>query len=90
MVYIFIVYFNIWLQEVWVDKLSGGVCVSICSKRLTITGIDDRRYWNHIPSDESRLVYLLSLEDYWFRVFNYSGNHLKNIMKICIKQKQGH
>lgn len=41
-------------QEVWLDKRTGGVCFSISSKALTITGIDDRRYWNHIPTEESR------------------------------------
>ena len=46
--------FLLLLQEFWVDKRTGGVCVSIGSKALTITGIDDRRYWNYIPTDESR------------------------------------
>lgn len=39
------------------DKRSGGVCLSISAKGLSITGIDDRRYWTHIPTDESRLVF---------------------------------
>lgn len=42
------------LQKVWLHKSTGGVCMSIASKGLAITGIDDRRYWNHIPTDESR------------------------------------
>lgn len=47
---------GIWgvFQEIWLDKSTGGVCVSIASKALRITGIDDRRYWNHIPTEESR------------------------------------
>jgi len=28
--------------------------MSISSRALSITGIDDRRYWNFIPNDESR------------------------------------
>ncbi|XP_021895351.1 F-box protein PP2-A12 isoform X2 [Carica papaya] len=42
-------------KQVWLDKRTGGVCLSISSKGLLITGIDDRRYWNHIPTEESRL-----------------------------------
>ncbi|KAE9590175.1 putative phloem protein [Lupinus albus] len=30
--------------------------MSLSAKGLSITGIDDRRYWNHIPSEESRLI----------------------------------
>ncbi|KAM0043711.1 hypothetical protein Hdeb2414_s0010g00344451 [Helianthus debilis subsp. tardiflorus] len=41
-----------WLD--WLDKRTGGVCLSISCKALTITGIDDRRYWNFIPTNESR------------------------------------
>ncbi|CAN1332911.1 F-box protein PP2-A12 [Linum perenne] len=43
-------------KKVWLDKTTGGACLSIASKGLSITGIDDRRYWNHIPSDESRIL----------------------------------
>ncbi|PPS09168.1 hypothetical protein GOBAR_AA11470 [Gossypium barbadense] len=42
-------------KKVWLHKSTGGVCMSISSKGLQITGIDDRRYWNHIPTNESRL-----------------------------------
>lgn len=41
-------------QELWLDKISGDVCISISSKALRITGIDDRRYWNHISTEETR------------------------------------
>lgn len=41
-------------QEFWLDKRTGGICLSISSKALMITGIDDRRYWNHISTEESR------------------------------------
>ncbi|KAL3536874.1 hypothetical protein ACH5RR_000240 [Cinchona calisaya] len=30
-------------KEVWIDKRTGGVCLSISWKAMTITGIDDRR-----------------------------------------------
>lgn len=42
------------VQKVWIDKRTSGVCLSISAKGLSITGIDDRRYWSHIPTDESR------------------------------------
>jgi len=47
------------VQEFWLDKGGGGLCMSISSRALSITGIDDRRYWNFIPNDESRCFYLL-------------------------------
>ncbi|KAL6955531.1 hypothetical protein U1Q18_048422, partial [Sarracenia purpurea var. burkii] len=40
-------------KKVWLDKSTGGLCLSISSKGLRITGIDDRRYWNRIPTQES-------------------------------------
>ncbi|KAL7003306.1 hypothetical protein U1Q18_004464 [Sarracenia purpurea var. burkii] len=41
-------------KEVWMEKRNRGICVSISWKGLKITGIDDRRYWKHIPTTESR------------------------------------
>lgn len=41
-------------QKAWIAKRTGGVCLSISSRGLAITGIDDRRYWNYIPTEESR------------------------------------
>lgn len=41
-------------KEVWLDKATGGVCLSIAARAMTITGIDDHRYWRWIPCDESR------------------------------------
>ncbi|GMQ05260.1 hypothetical protein CsSME_00050359 [Camellia sinensis var. sinensis] len=41
-------------KKVWLDKNTGKLCLSISSNGLAITGIDDRRYWNRIPTDESR------------------------------------
>lgn len=43
--------------------------MSISSKALSITGIDDRRYWNFVPTDESRfhaVAYLLQI--WWLEV----------------------
>ncbi|KAJ9563424.1 hypothetical protein OSB04_008584 [Centaurea solstitialis] len=53
-------------KEFWIDKVTGGVCVSVSSKALTITGIDDRRYWNRIPSDESRFGTVAYLRQIWW------------------------
>ena len=47
--------FEPFLQEVWLDRITGRICMSISAKGMAITGIDDRRYWNWIPTDESRL-----------------------------------
>lgn len=41
-------------KEAWLDKRSGKVCLAISPKAMKITGFDDRRYWERIPSDESR------------------------------------
>ena len=42
------------VQRVWLHKRTCGVCLSIASKGLVIIGIDDWRYWNHIPTEEPR------------------------------------
>ncbi|GAV85589.1 PP2 domain-containing protein [Cephalotus follicularis] len=56
-------------KEIWLDKNTGGVCLSISSKALTITGIDDRRYWNHIATEESRFQTVSYLQQtWWFEV----------------------
>ncbi|XP_052726190.1 F-box protein PP2-A15-like [Vigna angularis] len=47
------------LQEVWLDRVTGRVCMSISARAMAITGIDDRRYWNWIPTEESRLDLLV-------------------------------
>ncbi|XP_059308431.1 F-box protein PP2-A12-like isoform X2 [Lycium ferocissimum] len=41
-------------KKVWLDKRTGRVCLSISSKGLAITGVDDRRYWSRIETAESR------------------------------------
>ncbi|KAL5727685.1 hypothetical protein ACHQM5_000853 [Ranunculus cassubicifolius] len=50
----------------WLAKNSGRVCLSISAKGLRITGIDDRRYWNHIPSEESRFQTVAYLQQIWW------------------------
>ncbi|KAK4802661.1 hypothetical protein SAY86_000864 [Trapa natans] len=56
-------------KECWLDKKTGEVCLSISSKGLTITGIDDRRYWNHISSEDSRFQTVAYLQQtWWFEV----------------------
>ncbi|CAN6198614.1 unnamed protein product [Urochloa humidicola] len=53
-------------KEFWLDKRGGGVCMSISSMALSITGIDDRRYWNFIPNDESRFRTVAYLSQIWW------------------------
>lgn len=43
------------LQELRLDRITGRVCMLISAKALAITGIEDRRYWNWIPTEGSRL-----------------------------------
>ncbi|XP_031280527.1 F-box protein PP2-A12 [Pistacia vera] len=53
-------------KEAWLDKGSGKICVSISAKAMKITGIDDRRYWNHIPTEESRFHTVAYLQQIWW------------------------
>jgi hypothetical protein len=53
-------------KEVWLDKSSGKVCLAISAKASRITGIDDRRYWNHIPTEESRFQSVAYLQQIWW------------------------
>ncbi|KAG7015612.1 F-box protein PP2-A12, partial [Cucurbita argyrosperma subsp. argyrosperma] len=53
-------------KKVWLDKHSGGVCLSISSMDLRITGIDDRRYWNRISTEESRFYTVAYLQQVWW------------------------
>ncbi|XP_057950608.1 F-box protein PP2-A13-like [Malania oleifera] len=53
-------------KEVWLDKRSGRICIAISWKALRITGIDDRRYWNHLPSQESRFHTIAYLQQMWW------------------------
>ncbi|KAK6935332.1 Phloem protein 2-like [Dillenia turbinata] len=53
-------------KKVWLDKSTGGICLSISSSGLAITGIDDRRYWSRIPTDESRFHSVAYLQQIWW------------------------
>ncbi|XP_042503994.1 F-box protein PP2-A13-like [Macadamia integrifolia] len=53
-------------KEAWLDVSTGGIFLSISSKALRITGIDDRRYWNHIPTEESRFHTVAYLHQIWW------------------------
>ncbi|KAF5451521.1 hypothetical protein F2P56_026625 [Juglans regia] len=57
-------------KELWLDKSSGDVSVSISSKALRITGIDDRRYWNHISTEETRFQTVAYLQQIWWLEVN--------------------
>ncbi|XP_077248572.1 F-box protein PP2-A13-like [Tasmannia lanceolata] len=53
-------------KEAWLEKSTGGICLSMSSKALSITGIDDRRYWNYIPTEESRFRTVAYLQQIWW------------------------
>ncbi|XP_048333364.2 F-box protein PP2-A13 [Ziziphus jujuba] len=56
-------------KEISLDKSTGGICLFISSKALTITGIDDRRYWNFISTEDSRFQTVAYLQQtWWFEV----------------------
>ncbi|CAN6481195.1 unnamed protein product [Victoria cruziana] len=53
-------------KEVWLEKATGAVCLAVSSKAMSITGIDDRRYWNFILTDESRFHEIAYLQQIWW------------------------
>ncbi|KAL8152893.1 hypothetical protein V2J09_010653 [Rumex salicifolius] len=53
-------------KEVWVDRVTSRVCMSISAKAMAITGIEDRRYWNWIPTEESRFHVVAYLQQIWW------------------------
>ncbi|CAA0842929.1 F-box protein PP2-A15 [Striga hermonthica] len=53
-------------KVVWVDKFTGRVCASISAKAMAITGIEDRRYWNWVPTEESRFSVVAYLQQIWW------------------------
>lgn len=75
-------------KAIWLEKNSGGVCMSIAAKGLRITGIDDRRYWNHIPTEESRFHTVAYLQQiWWFEVdgdieFNFPAGSYSMFFRI--------
>lgn len=62
------------VQKFWLDKRTGKICMSISSNGLAITGIDDRRYWSRIQTEESRwdsilCIYFCKLRWNWNWLF---------------------
>lgn len=53
-------------KEVWLEKSYGGICFAVSWKALRITGIDDRRYWKHLPAEESRFHSMAYLQQIWW------------------------
>ncbi|KAF3964880.1 hypothetical protein CMV_010883 [Castanea mollissima] len=53
-------------KEVWLDRVTGRVCMAISARGLAITGIEDRRYWNWIPTEESRFNLVAYLQQIWW------------------------
>lgn len=53
-------------KVVWVDRFTGRVCMSISAKAMAITGIEDRRYWNWVPTEESRFNVVAYLQQIWW------------------------
>ncbi|CAN0879957.1 F-box protein PP2-A15 [Linum grandiflorum] len=53
-------------KELWLDRVTGRVCVSISAKSMSITGIEDRRYWNWVDTEESRFHVVAYLQQIWW------------------------
>ncbi|KAL8244883.1 hypothetical protein R6Q59_011141 [Mikania micrantha] len=53
-------------KKVWLHKGTGKPCVLISFNGLSITGIDDRRYWSRVPTDESRFGSVAYLQQIWW------------------------
>lgn len=53
-------------KEIWLDRVTGRVCMSISAKAMSITGIEDRRYWNWVPTEESRFHAVAYLQQIWW------------------------
>ncbi|GFP85175.1 F-box protein pp2-a12 [Phtheirospermum japonicum] len=53
-------------KKVWLDKSTGKTCMLLSSNGLSITGIDDRRYWSRIPTEESRFSSVAYLQQIWW------------------------
>ncbi|GAA0185850.1 hypothetical protein Leryth_013201 [Lithospermum erythrorhizon] len=52
-------------KECWLQK-NEGLCVAISWRGLKITGINDRRRWSHLSSDESRFSTVAYLQETWW------------------------
>ncbi|XP_038720283.1 F-box protein PP2-A15-like [Tripterygium wilfordii] len=53
-------------KEVWLDRVTGRVCMAISAKAMEITGIEDRRYWSWVPTEESRFHEVAYLQQIWW------------------------
>ncbi|KAK9126523.1 hypothetical protein Scep_015369 [Stephania cephalantha] len=53
-------------KVVWLDRVTGGVCMAVSAKAMVITGIDDRRYWSWVPTEESRFHVIAFLQQIWW------------------------
>lgn len=53
-------------KVVWLNRITGRVCMSMSAKAMSITGIDDRRYWTWIPTEESRFHVVAFLQQIWW------------------------
>ncbi|KAG7560659.1 F-box domain [Arabidopsis thaliana x Arabidopsis arenosa] len=64
-------------KELWIDRVTGRVCMAISARGMAITGIEDRRYWNWIPTEESRFHVVAYLQQiWWFEVDGTVRFHL--------------
>uniref|UniRef100_A0A1J3HSI0 F-box protein PP2-A15 n=1 Tax=Noccaea caerulescens TaxID=107243 RepID=A0A1J3HSI0_NOCCA len=64
-------------KELWIDRVTGRVCMAISARGMAITGIEDRRYWNWITTDESRFQVVAYLQQiWWFEVDGTVKFHL--------------
>ncbi|KAG2682857.1 hypothetical protein I3843_10G003800 [Carya illinoinensis] len=53
-------------KEVWLDRVTGRVCMAISARGMAITGIEDRRYWNWVSTEESRFHIVAYLQQIWW------------------------
>ncbi|KNA22262.1 hypothetical protein SOVF_035650 [Spinacia oleracea] len=53
-------------KQVCVDKVTGRVCLSVSARAMSITGIEDRRYWSWLPTEESRFQVIAYLQQVWW------------------------
>ncbi|XP_073013889.1 F-box protein PP2-A15 [Typha latifolia] len=60
------VHFDDGTKAVWLNRVTGRVCISISAKAMSITGIEDRRYWTWIPTEESRFHIVAFLQQIWW------------------------
>lgn len=59
-------FFDDGTKAVWLDRVTGGVCMSVSAKAMSITGIDDRRYWSWINTEESMFHVVAYLQQIWW------------------------